>query len=30
MIRYNKATDDGTTTTETESQNYGAKLTNVV
>jgi hypothetical protein len=27
MIRYNKATDDGTTTTETESQNYGAKLT---
>jgi hypothetical protein len=27
MIRYNKATDDGTTTTEQESQNYGAKLT---
>jgi len=27
MIRYNKATDDGTTTTEKEAQNYGAKLT---
>ena len=27
MIRYNKATNDGTTTTEREAQNYGAKLT---
>ena len=27
MIRYNKASNDGTTTTETEAQNYGAKLT---
>ena len=27
MLRYNKATNDGTTTTETEAQNYGAKIT---
>jgi len=27
MIRYNKATNDGSTTTETEASNYGVKLT---
>ena len=27
MVRYNKQTTDGTTTTETEASNYGAKLT---